>query len=490
MRLYREFGIDSVAEQYAVVRALFLRLIGLVYALAFASLWVQVEGLVGSGGILPFEVLLDGIRARTGEAAWWTLPTLCWIDTSDQVLYLLCAVGFAAGLLAIFGAAPAIVLFIAWICYLSLTVAGQDFFSFQWDILLLEAGFLAWLWSPWTLLPRWVWHDPPRVVLWLLRILLFRLMFSSGLVKWLSGDATWREMTALMYHYQTQPLPAWTSWFAHQMPDELQVLCVGVMFAIELLVPFCIFAPRAWRLAGALAFVFLQVLIGLTGNYGFFNLLSVVLCLVLLDDRVLARWVRLEPGPGEGRNWPRGLLWPVAGLLLLLGMLQLSRTARLAWPWPAAVAQIASWCRPFYLVNSYGLFAVMTTQRLEIEIEGSVDGESWYPYVFRWKPGAVHLAPAFVQPHMPRLDWQMWFAALRSYRDYPWFTQFMGALLQGKPAVLALLAKNPFPADPPRYVRARLYEYRFTDLRQWREGYWWHRQDRGLYCPVLSLRGD
>lgn len=476
---------ERIIAEYALVRALFLRLMGLVYASAFISLWVQIEGLVGSGGILPVAPFLESIRARAGEAVWWALPTLCWFDASDLMLHLLCGVGLAAGLCTMVGAAPAVALFIAWICYLSLTIAGQAFFSFQWDILLLEAGFLSMLWAPLTLRPRWVWADPSRMVVWLLRVLLFRLMFSSGLVKLVSGDTTWRELTALTFHYQTQPLPAWTSWFAHQLPAGLHAVAAGSVLFIELVVPFCIFAPRRWRIAGAVGLVFLQLVIGLTGNYGFFNLLSAGLCLSLLDDQSLRRWLRFEAMPG--RNWPRGLLWPVAVLLLLLGTFQLSRTAQLAWPWPVAVWEVYDVCRPFYLVNFYGLFAVMTTERPEIVVEGSMDGETWQVYEFAWKPGALDRAPAFSQPHMPRLDWQMWFAALRTYRDYPWFLRFMNALLEDQPAVLALLAENPFPAAPPRYVRARLYEYRYTS---WGQEHWWQRRDKGLYCPVLSLQNE
>jgi hypothetical protein len=316
-------------------------------------------------------------------------------------------------------------------------------------------------------------------------------VFSSGLVKLVSGDATWRELTALTFHYQTQPLPAWTSWYAHQLPEWLQVFSVAVMFFVELVVPFCVFAPRRVRIGGGIALVGLQGLIGLTGNYGFFNLLSVVLCLPLLDDRVLARLPRFGLLPmATARAWPRGLVGPLAVLLAVLGAFQLSRTARLDLPWPDAVGAVYGWCRPFYLVNFYGLFAVMTTERSEIEVEGSMDGQTWRVYAFGWKPGALDEAPSFTQPHMPRLDWQMWFAALRTYRDYPWFTRFMVSLLQGKSEVLALLEHNPFPERPPRYVRARLYDYRFTGWEDKRAGRWWQRREKGLYCPVLELKTE
>ena len=473
--------------EHALTRALFLRLVGLVYVIAFASLWVQVDGLIGSGGILPAAEFLDGIRAHAGEAVWWALPTLLWIGASDAALHALCGAGLTAALAVIVGAAPALGLAAAWACYLSLVLAGQAFLSFQWDALLLETGFLTLLWAPWSLRPRWAWADPPRIVQWLLRALLFRLMFSSGLVKLVSGDTAWRELTALTFHYQTQPLPAWTSYYAHALPEALHIFSVAAMFFIELVLPWCVVAPRRLRLWGAGGLIALQCLIGVTGNYGFFNLLSVALCLVLLDDAALRRIIRLPFAAVAVRQWPTWVLWPVAVLLLLLGGFQLSRTARLNWSWPAPVEDVYGWIRPFYLVNFYGLFAAMTTERPEIQIEGSHDGATWRVYRFRWKPGAIDQAPAFVQPHMPRLDWQMWFAALGTYRDYPWFMRLMGALLEGKAAVLGLLEENPFPDALPRYVRARLYDYRFADLQQQQAGQWWQRHDKGLYCPVVEL---
>ncbi len=506
--------------QHVLVRALFLRVLGLVYAIAFLSLWVQIEGLIGSQGILPVADWLEGLRQQAGSVPWWALPTLCWLDASDLALHLLCGIGALCGLLLMAGVAPALMLVLAWVFYLSLALAGQAFLSFQWDSLLLETGFLALLWAPLAYRLSWGGRArPSRAVLWLLRLLLFRLMFSSGLVKLLSGDLAWRELAALSHHYQTQPLVSWTSWYAHQLPDGMHMVAVALMFFIELVVPFCIFLPRIWRAWGALPLLLLQVLIGLTGNYGFFNLLSAALCISLLDDGLVRRlggfcsavmarlWPRAQVGgitrgwstwPGRlwpraqvvstdrmGREWPRWFVWPLSVFVLLCGARQLTSTAQLDWPWPPFIAEMQTWTRPFYLVNHYGLFAVMTTERLEIVIEGSADGEEWKPYAFRYKAGAVEQMPAFVQPHMPRLDWQMWFAALRSWRDYPWFSQLMLRLLEGSPPVLDLLQHNPFPDGPPVYVRARLYDYRFT---AWGEAGWWSRREKGLYAPALSLR--
>jgi len=502
--------------QCYLVRALFLRLLALVYAIAFASLWGQVEGLVGSDGILPVADLLQGIRQQSGVSPWWALPTLCWIWASDTALQVYCAAGLLCALLGVVGAAPALVLALAWGLYLSLVVAGQAFLSFQWDFLLLEAGFLGVLWAPLTLRPRWVWRgEPSRWVLYLLRFLLFRLMLASGLVKLLSGDPTWRQLTALNYHFATQPLPAWTSWYAHQLPEWVLMASTLAMFLIEIAVPFLLFLPRVWRARGAVFLVLLQVGIGLTGNYGFFNVLSVVLCVVWFDDAhgmrlrsyalvvysaiknrlrqpfLAAEQAGEEPiskGQIGAKEWPRFIVWPVGAVLLLFALLQLTRTARLDLPWPDVLIQMHASSRPFALANYYGLFAVMTTERPEIIVEGSADGELWQAYRFRHKVGNVQRAPAFVQPHMPRLDWQMWFAALRPWRQSSFFSSFALRLLHGSPSVLALLAHNPFPDEPPRYVRARLYDYHFSAWNERGDGRWWTRSEKGLYCPPLSLK--
>ena len=191
---------------------------------------------------------------------------------------------------------------------------------------------------------------------------------------------------------------------------------------------------------------------------------------------------------GRAGEWPRSFVWPVGGLLLFCAMLQLSRTVRLELPWPDALQTLHAWSRPFGLVNYYGLFAVMTTERLEIVVEGSDDGQVWRAYRFRYKAGDLERAPAFVQPHMPRLDWQMWFAALRPWRQSSFFAPFAERLLQGSPAVLSLLEHNPFPTVPPRFVRARLYAYRFAGWDERRLGLWWSRREMGPYCPSLSLK--
>jgi lipase maturation factor 1 len=498
----QERGLKAalLAPDHLLTRWLFLRGLALIYLVAFVSLWVQIEGLLGSWGILPIADFLAAVRQQTGPERYWLLPTLFWLNTSDAFLQGLCGLGVVLAVLLMIGILPGPLLCVLWLFYLSLITAGQEFLGFQWDNLLLEAGFLAIFFTPWQLWSRLRQEAPPsRIILWLFYWLLFRLMFSSGLVKLLSGDLAWRGLTALNYHYETQPLPTWTSWYIHQLPVLFQKASVVYMFVVELLAPFLIFAPRRWRLLGCALLVSLQLLIIATGNYGFFNWLSLLLCLLLLDDTFFRRWwpERWRSQLGVEQAHPRftsplGRYRSYAGLVLALLIVMITglQMARLVWPLPRPARQLLSWAAPFRTFNNYGLFAVMTTSRPEIIIEGSNDGETWQAYEFKWKPGDIGYRPRFVAPHQPRLDWQMWFAALSNYQNNPWLVNFMVRLLEGSPPVLALLKENPFPDAPPHYIRAVVYNYHFTRYGTREEsGAWWQRELKGLYIPVFSLTG-
>jgi hypothetical protein len=466
------------------MRAIFLRGMGLVYLAAFGSLVVQIDGLIGQHGIAPAAELLEQLHAVLGRSAYWEFPTLFWIRWDDTALRAACWAGIVLGGLLTAGLMPGPCASLLWALYLSLVVVGQEFLGYQWDALLLESGLLTILIAPWSVVLSRASTDPPRVSVWLIRWLVFRLMLLSGLVKLASGDPTWRAWEALKYHYETQPLPTWTSWYMHQLPPWFQSWSVAVMFWCELISPFLIFGPRRLRLVGCASIVSLQLAIAATGNYGCFNLLSIVLCVSLLDDRDLGRKVPVAQPPR--RNSPsRIALFVVAVVIVTVttmeGVGAVWRGA--AFPWP--LEDFRRWVAPLRSMNAYGLFAVVTTSRPEIEIEGSRDGVTWLPYRFRWKPGEVDRRPRFLTPHMPRLDWQMWFAALApSCRSQAWFLRFERRLLEGSPPVLRLLRQNPFPHAPPKYIRARLFLYRFT-----RRGSndWWTRDEVGVYCPTVSL---
>jgi predicted DCC family thiol-disulfide oxidoreductase YuxK len=502
------WGRHLEPSTHQLVRWTFLRALAVIYVIAFVSLWVQIAGLVGSRGILPAKSTTE-LAGRQFDAQkiglnrYHLFPTLCWLDSSDRFLKIQCAAGTLLALLVLIGIAPAPCLFLLWLIYLSLISIGRDFLSFQWDNLLLETGFLAIFFAPLQLLPRLSRAPrPSRIALFLLRWLLFRLIFESGCVKLLSGDTAWRNLTALDVHFETQPLPTWVGWYAHQMPVWGHKLSTVLMFVIELGVPFLIFGPRRLRHWGAWALIGLQVFIFLTGNYCFFNLLTVALCVLLFDDAALkkcapARWRNnpaLDPSLSTLRRrprWPIQVTSPLTAIVLVVSMMQLSGMFRVRVPWPQPLVALYEWLAPLRSVNQYGLFAVMTTTRPEIIVEGSDDGVNWLAYEFKYKPGNLKRRPGFVEPHQPRLDWQMWFAALGNFQQNPWFVEFCIRLLQGSPDVLALLERNPFPEKPPRYIRAVTYNYRFTnmDLRR-KTGQWWRREPAGNYLPPLSLRED
>lgn len=485
--------IFSSQETFALSRWVFLRLLGLIYLAAFVSFGTQALGLIGSRGILPLADILGPIRDYYGAESFTRFPTVFWLDSSDAFLQLVCLAGVSGALLLAAGIAQLPALILLWALYLSIVTAGQVFMGYQWDALLLETGFLAIFLAPLTWRPHWPRRQPARLVLLLFYWLLFRLMLSSGLVKLLSGDPAWRDLTALAYHYETQPLPTPLAWFAHHLPLWFQRLSTLAVFIIELAAPLLIFLPwRRLRMLAAALFTLLQILILLTGNYTFFNLLTVALCILLLDDRALRRLVptRWRARLPEVQIRPAALwrLWAVGILAVVMFVLAGARLLMLVLPLgnlPPPLPQVVTAFAPFEVVNSYGLFAVMTTTRPEIIVEGSDDGQTWLAYEFPYKPGDVERAPRWVAPYQPRLDWQMWFAALGSYQQNPWFARFLQRLLEGSPDVLALLAENPFPDAPPRYVRAVLYEYRFSAALA--EGAWWQRTEVGLYAPVVTL---
>lgn len=394
------------------------------------------------------------------------------------------------------GFLPVISLVLLFVFYLSLTIAGQTFLSFQWDILLLETGFLAIFFAPvrWRLTGG---RDVPisRVGHFLLKLLLFKLMVMSGVVKLTSGDDSWWNLTALDYHYWTQPLPTVLGWWAHQGPEWLKQFSTFFVLVVESVVPFFIWASRRVRHIACALLIFLQVLIALTGNYCFFNLLTIALCLLLIDDAAFK--LPEDRASARPKTALRAVLrpsmrWPAVAVLLVTlpvnAMLIFSAfKPRTAWPRP--IAMLGECVEPFRIVNGYGLFRVMTKSRPEIILEGSADGIEWLPYEFKWKPGDVTQPPHWVAPHQPRLDWQMWFAALGTYRQNPWFVRLAVSLLENNPNVTALLFRNPFPKEPPRYIRATLYDYHFTSRDEHKTtGAWWKRERQGEYLPPISLR--
>ncbi|HET7535271.1 MAG TPA: lipase maturation factor family protein [Candidatus Didemnitutus sp.] len=362
-------------SEFSVSTEVFLRTLAVVYAIAFLSFWVQLNGLVGPHGVLPAQDYLNAVQKQIGAARWLYLPSLCWLFGSGVFLHVLCATGVALAIAAFFNILRPFCLLGLWACYLSLAAPGQVFLNYQWDTLLLEAGLLSFFLAAWRRGDGR--PEPPRIARWLLWWLLIRLMLLSGAVKLSSGDPTWRNLTALTYHYETQPLPTWIGWWMHQLPVGFQKLSCAAMFVIELAGPICLLGPRRVRLVATLALIALEGMIAVTGNYTFFNLLTVALCVLFLDDAWWSRWLGVLPAPRErkpGVFLPRWILAGVLGFVLVITTVQaLPSLSRSLTP-PTWLITACDSLGGFRSLNNYGLFAVMTTSRPEIVIEGSDDG--------------------------------------------------------------------------------------------------------------------
>ena len=472
---------DRHDNTYLLISGIFLRLLGVIYLIAFASIGVQIDGLIGSQGILPIAARLDEL-AQTGDIELFLqVPTLFWINAGDATLIGAAGAGCLAAVLILLNIGQRAALIAAFILYLSLFHAAQPFLNFQWDALLLESGFLAIFLTPRS-----------RVVIWLFRWLLFRLRFMSGLSKLASGDPAWSGLVALDTYFEVQPLPNPVAWYVHQWPEWLlKAGTIGTLF-VELLVPFMMFLPRRWRFTAAWLTIFWQVLIIITSNHNWINFLTIILCLFLFDDRAISRVLpgfmqtRLQLQAAGDKQVDR--LIPVAvGVLALaiftVGTLKLVELGS-GHRFSGITGKVLDFTTAYSVVNKYHVFPTMTRKRIELEILGSHNGLDWQPYQFKYKPQQLDRRPAFILPHQPRLDWQMWFVTLHP-KHFPWFDNFMQALLAGSPSVSKLLAHNPFPDNPPRFLRVEAYEYHFTrkDERE-RSGRWWKRTALGPFTPL------
>jgi hypothetical protein len=473
----------AAAHQWA--SRLFVRGLALVYVAAFVSLGTQIAGLAGPDGILPLGAFLQRAYAIDGSVAWFRAPTLFWIDSSAAALQGAALLGLVCALLVAAGIGPQrLLLGTLFLLYLSLYQAGQIFTSFQWDYVLLECGFLA----------LFLVDTPTRLVVLLYHLLLFRLRFESGLFKLLSGDPAWRDFSALDYYFETQPLPHVGAWYAHQLPEWWLRGGVGFTFATELIVPFFIFLPRPFRLVAAGTTIIAQLLIIATSNHNFINLLTILLCLFLVDDRALARLRLMRPTAA-----PAPLRAPGPLHATLLGgatLLVVALSAAAMWttlakrPVPAAVSGLAAAAPALGIGNVFHLFPTMQTQRQELRIFGSADGATWEEYEFRYKPGRPERAPPFIVPHQPRLDWMMWFLPPQSPRTDYWFAPLLQGLRENRPAVTRLFARNPFEGRaPPAQLRVLAYRYRFTSpAERDASGNWWKVELLGEYPDVPPRR--
>lgn len=469
-------------ENYLIASKLFTQLLGLIYFAAFGAFLFQIRGLIGREGILPVGSFLQWMRQRAGKKAYKYVPTLFWLNCSDEALMAVAALGTLFSVLLFFYVYPLVMLILLYILYLSILSVGQDFLSFGWEMFLMEITVN-------TILLNMT--GTPNVAVWIsLNLLLFRFHFQGGIVKFFSRDVNWRNMTAVAYHYQTQPIPNMMAWYAHKMPLWFHRASALMMFFIELVAPFGIFVPgflagEEVRLAVYVCLVFLQFTIWFTGNFSYLNHLTVVFSTILISDKYLSSFFVIPP------IFQSPLV--VEGIVTLAGILLIVMQLMTLWNHlycPNDIfARLLSKVQPYHCVCRYGIFAVMTTKRYEVVVEGSEDGEVWKEYGFYYKPSELERRPRRISPYQPRIDWQIWFLPFSSYEDEEWFQSFMIHLLRGSPQVLLLIRVNPFPDKPPKYVRALFYDYEFTSWKERkRTGDWWKRTLIGRYSPTFSMR--
>jgi lipase maturation factor 1 len=467
------------SAHYTIIAHFFPRLLGLIYLFAFGAFLFQIRGLIGKNGILPIGHFLERMAAFVPTKKFYYIPSLFWLNSSNAALMGLTAAGTLMALALVCGPGglwPALLLFLLYFTYLSIVSTGQDFLGFGWEGFLLEVTLYAFLISLTSI---------PNPVVWVAaNFLLFRFHFNAGAVKLQSHDRNWRNLTAIAYHYQSQPLPNTIAWYVHKLPLWFHKLSVLIMFTIELLVAWGLFLTDEIRLWVFAAFFGLQFMIWVTGNFSFLNHLTLVLCTLLLSDRVLTPWtgaVAVSPTP----LLLDLILGAVAVFLLAL---QLMRFINQLHP-SRRLAKLLGWTSYFHLVNPYGIFAIMTTERIEIVVEGSDDGMVWKEYTYRFKPSEVTRRPRRISPYQPRIDWQAWFLPFGPYESRGWYQKFLVHLLLGTPDVLTLIRHNPFPDKPPKYVRSLAYLYEFSSFEEKRKyGWWWRRTLVEQFGPTLSLK--
>jgi hypothetical protein len=466
------------------------RWLGFIFFWALWSWWREAPGLIGPNGILPAGDYLEAVGAHFGPVGRVLFaPSLLWLGHGTLALHAICGLGLAASLAAMLRWHPRWALGVCAACFLSLAAAAQVFASYQSDGMLMAAGLVALFLNDrapswWNLFSfRWLW---------------FSIYFGSGTAKLLSGDPTWRHLTALDQYYQNLPLPNLFGWYVQNyLPHAAEAAIAGSILVIELAVCWLCFFPRRWRIACFWITTPFQLAIIATANYGFLNWLVLGLGLALIDDQHLAwiaTWVGLRRRPAAETAPAQGGWRTAAGSLALAAWVLLTgaNLAQRLWPPFPAPAAVTDLLAPFRIVDPFGLFATMTPHRYEIEFQGSNDGTHWRAYGFKYKPQNPRRAPTgdlfLFAPYQPRFDWNLWFASLAPWQENTWIEQVELRLLENTPAVMRLFASNPFASKPPRAVRAVLWQYWFTTPQEKRAtGAWWRRQNLGLFAPEIAL---
>jgi hypothetical protein len=471
------FAPDFNKPSFLVGRWIWLRALGGIFFSAFYSLYFQIHGLIGPDGILPAGAYLDEIRRVLGLKRYWLVPSLLWIREGDEALDVLVWTGLIASVAIVLNLWPRVSIAIAGICFLSFIAVAQEFASYQSDGMLLEAALLSIFFAPRGIRPGLGGDQPPsRASLFMLRWEWFRIYFESGLVKILSGEQQWRNLTAMDKYYENGPLPTWLGWHVQQWPHAFHAATAALTLIVELLVAWLVFFPKWSKRIAFIITTPLQIGIILTGNYAFLNYLVLFLGFLLLDDAVF-RLPAPNPRPAK----------PSYAAAVVIPLVFITTVAGFFMPYFPTVVLL----EPFRVANSYGLFAVMTRARYEIEFQGTADGKTWVAYPFRYKPQDVRKPPGIYAPYQPRFEWNLWFAMLGTWADNRWVLNTEVRLLENQAAVLQLFAVNPFAQKPPIAVRAMLWQYWFTTPEERRKsGAWWHRDLIGQYAPTARRMPD
>ena len=499
--------LEKTPAQYVTTQSLLIRGTCLIYFIAFLGLLPQINGLIGANGILPVSQTLQRLTTLYGSSGKFIHPSLFWIHSSDVLLSTVIYSCIVISLIGLLGILPRLCLALLLLGYLSFFTLTQPFMSFQWDVLLLEMGALVLLLAPGARLLSKLTSPVSITYLWLIRLLGFKLVFFSGLYKLLSSDLSWRHLSALSAHFETQPLPHLLSWYLHQLPDPVLKGVTVLVLAIEILVPLGLFLGRRTRHLSAIALILFQFMIILSGHYGFFNLLSALIYLSWFDDQALQKVLdKLKLShfsflnttsslPLKPYSIPKQLSIPIIAFLLIFSTVDIEwtrlRASLLKPPSSKSISPLTLYLQQYGLVNSYALFTNMTLYRDELVIEGSLDGQAWHPFLFKYKPGALDKTLGFLMPYHPRLDWQLWFVALNNKQVDYWFVSFLICLLQHQADVTGLLDQTPFETIPPKHIKVSRYRYEMTSLSTYKQtGLRWKRQYLNDYIPPLSLPKD
>jgi hypothetical protein len=494
-------------------RWIFLRALGFIYFSAFYALLFQIKGLIGPDGLLPAGDYLQAVASALPRSKYQFAPTLLWFGSSNHALMLLMWIGLIASVLVFLNIWPRAALLVCFVCFVSFVTAAQDFSGYQSDGMLLEAGFVALFFAPPGFRPGLSRsHPASRASLYLLRWEWFRIYFESGVAKWMGGDPSWRNFTAMDQYYQNGPLPTWIGWYVQHLPHWFHASTVVLTLSVELLLVWLVFLPRRFKILCFCIVTPFEIGIILTANYAFLNYIVLFLGVLLLDDRFI-EWIVPErlrrlidkgavpssPSALGVSGWVewRAKLGPVrmtiAGLCFAL-VVYVSTGKLLEEVFAGTISMPqhpADWIEPLRIADDYHLFGTMTPERLEIEFQGTAGGNNWIPYKFRYKPQDLNKPPGIYAPYQPRFDWNLWFASLGSWPQYRFVVWTEERLLKNNPDVLALFAGNPFAEKPPVRVRSVIYQYWFTDMKTKRQtGLWWRRELLGEYAPTLEREAD